>query len=373
MSQHILVVEDDVMIQGFLTLVLENEGFRVTAVGNGADLFTTLETEPTDLILLDLGLPDYDGMDLLQEIRRHHAMPVIVASARRRAEDREAAMDLGANDYVTKPFEPEDLISRIRDFIGDRRAAAPQSPVAATPRASAQRVPVADPIPSGVAPGPTPGAVPHPGRADAPAYVPPPKGTGIGMSDQTVMLFGAIAIFMALGGGGYWYINYLDDKTSAAERAMQDRQSAAVGGDATATSQSPVEPASPSDSPEPSRPIPENLTESVVVDPSVSASGPALAKTSCGTIPDVVWWRIKTHDQVIQFVDQTYQGDWGPYIASWTERLEKLQDIYVRHKAIKTASGDILQDGDLARYVNQVAERLVVTRCLAEEASLTPH
>ncbi len=364
MSHHILIVEDDVMIQGFLTLTLENEGFRTTAVGSGAGLFTVLEHEKIDLIILDLGLPDSDGMDLLKEIRQHHTMPVIVASARRRTEDREMAIELGADAYVVKPFEPSDLVMRVKLYLGQETKVSSPRPAAANRRSddvhdvhdvilnlAPQAEPVAETVNSTV-----------------------PRQSSARKNDMMVMLAGVVVVGLALAGGGYWYLNYLDSSDLKA--------------DVTAPLQTPIAPSKPVQTPVIDKsdpvPTPKNLTESIVVQPGASADGNDLfapqavpiiepsipQRSACGSIPDVEWWRVKTHDQVKRYVLRKHQGDWGSYVNSWSLRLKKLQDIYQRGKAVKTGRGVILEDAELAEYVNQVAKRVAVINCLSEEASV---
>lgn len=114
----ILVIEDDKQIQIFLKYVLEKEHYVCQQAETGEQALTRLEDRPADVILLDLGLPDIDGMDLITKIRsRWDTTPILVISARDQDEEKAAALDLGADDYLTKPFSSTELLARIRTAL----------------------------------------------------------------------------------------------------------------------------------------------------------------------------------------------------------------------------------------------------------------
>lgn len=113
----ILVVEDDEMVQAFLDCHLENEGYKVQAAANGAEMFLALANGRPDLILLDINLPDGDGLGFIRQIRDQSHVPIIIATARKGREDRLEALRLGADDYLTKPFDPRELILRVRNIL----------------------------------------------------------------------------------------------------------------------------------------------------------------------------------------------------------------------------------------------------------------
>lgn len=120
----VLVVEDDPQIRKFIRYTLEQEGFSVATAGTAQSALEELVTQPADLMLLDLGLPDFDGMDVIKKLREWSEMPVIVVSARDQDKEKAAALDLGADDYITKPFSATELMARIRVALRhlDRRA-----------------------------------------------------------------------------------------------------------------------------------------------------------------------------------------------------------------------------------------------------------
>lgn len=113
-NEYILAVEDDAQIRSFICYALSGEGYRCTAAGTGQEALAVLRSEKIDLILLDLGLPDIDGMEIIKKVREWSAMPIIVVSARDQDKEKALALDTGADDYLTKPFSATELLARIR-------------------------------------------------------------------------------------------------------------------------------------------------------------------------------------------------------------------------------------------------------------------
>jgi DNA-binding response OmpR family regulator len=120
MRETILIVDDDPQIVSFLTRYLKKQDFEVLSATTGAEMRRLLATEKVDLCLLDVGLPDADGFELTREIRRSSSLPIIVLSVRNETFDRIFGLEYGADDYVTKPFEPRELVARVRTVL--RRA-----------------------------------------------------------------------------------------------------------------------------------------------------------------------------------------------------------------------------------------------------------
>ena len=117
----ILIIEDENNILKFITALLEANGYQTLvakSVNEGLFLFSS---HIPDLVILDLGLPDKDGTEFLSEIRKEHTTPVIVLSARSEEETKVSALDMGANDYITKPFGSEELLARIRAILRNSR------------------------------------------------------------------------------------------------------------------------------------------------------------------------------------------------------------------------------------------------------------
>ena len=106
-KDRVLVVEDDKRISNFIKTVLEANNYDVIVAQTGAEAYSMVTSQCPDVVILDLGLPDMDGMKILQGVREWSAMPVIVVSARTHERDKVEALDLGADDYITKPFDVE--------------------------------------------------------------------------------------------------------------------------------------------------------------------------------------------------------------------------------------------------------------------------
>jgi two-component system KDP operon response regulator KdpE len=111
---RLLLVDDEVSIQRAVGPLLRSRGYDVEIAGTGGEALTLVADRAPDLIVLDLGLPDLEGTEVCRRIREHLKVPIIVLSARGAEADKVNALDVGADDYVTKPFGPEELLARIR-------------------------------------------------------------------------------------------------------------------------------------------------------------------------------------------------------------------------------------------------------------------
>jgi DNA-binding response OmpR family regulator len=121
-THHILVVEDDAAISRVLQLELEHEGYKVTVARDGLSGLEQALKEP-DLILLDLMLPRMDGLEICKRVRAKSRVPIIMLTAKDRIPDRVAGLDIGADDYLTKPFSTEELLARVRARLRDKEPA----------------------------------------------------------------------------------------------------------------------------------------------------------------------------------------------------------------------------------------------------------
>ena len=120
MSLKVLVVEDDREIRSMMQSSLSVEGFDVQTAVSLSEARALLKHNPPDVIVLDLGLPDGDGVELVHELRKQHSTPVIVVSARHQEAQKIALLDAGADDYLTKPFSVRELLARTRVTLRHR-------------------------------------------------------------------------------------------------------------------------------------------------------------------------------------------------------------------------------------------------------------
>ena len=126
---HVLVVDDEVAILRFLKPALEANDYEMTSVGTVAEALKRIAAKSPDIVLLDLGLPDGDGKDVIRRAREWSDLPIIVLSARERETEKIEALDLGADDYVNKPFDVGELMARMRTALRHRMQRKAEIPV----------------------------------------------------------------------------------------------------------------------------------------------------------------------------------------------------------------------------------------------------
>ena len=122
----ILVVDDEISIQELVRLYLENEGFRVESAGSGKEALERIDVVKPSLVVLDIMLPDMNGLDVCRELRQRADVPVLMLTARKDDIDKILGLEMGADDYLTKPFNPRELVARIRAVL--RRSGSGQRP-----------------------------------------------------------------------------------------------------------------------------------------------------------------------------------------------------------------------------------------------------
>jgi DNA-binding response OmpR family regulator len=131
MAKHILLVDDDALMRRSLAFNLEQAGYRASAAASAEDALAMAHREPPDLVLLDIGLPGMDGLDALRRFKEMLALPVIFLTARRRELDEVVGLELGADDYITKPFDVNVLLAHIKAVL--RRSEQPASMTSRSP------------------------------------------------------------------------------------------------------------------------------------------------------------------------------------------------------------------------------------------------
>ncbi|MBL8267737.1 response regulator [Steroidobacter sp.] len=134
--QRLLIVDDDVEIRTLLAEQLGQAGFIVATAGSGAEMRKIMAREHVDLVVLDLNLPGEEGLTLCRDLRAGSTIPVIMLTARREAIDRILGLEMGADDYLTKPFEPRELLARVRNVL--RRTTALPSTLAPVSKGKAK-------------------------------------------------------------------------------------------------------------------------------------------------------------------------------------------------------------------------------------------
>jgi DNA-binding response OmpR family regulator len=128
--KKIIIIEDEPDITGLVTHYLEKDGYRVAAVRDGAKGLQQIKTEPPDLLILDIMLPEMDGLEICRRVRadsKTAALPIIMLTAKGEETDRVVGLEVGADDYLTKPFSPKELVARVKALLrrAERRETAP--------------------------------------------------------------------------------------------------------------------------------------------------------------------------------------------------------------------------------------------------------
>ena len=113
-TANILIVEDDAKIRNYISFILKQEGFNCYLASTAQEALSTLVIKQIDVMLLDLGLPDYDGIEVIKKVREWSEVPIIVVSARDQDKEKVNALETGADDYLTKPFSAPELVARVR-------------------------------------------------------------------------------------------------------------------------------------------------------------------------------------------------------------------------------------------------------------------
>src|ERR671923_780316 len=116
-TQSVLVVEDEASIASFVSLYLRNAGYEVRTATNGTDALASVQSQQPSLIVLDLMLPDIDGIEICRRIRQKSDVPILMLTARDEDVDKIIGLEVGADDYMTKPFNPRELVARVKSIL----------------------------------------------------------------------------------------------------------------------------------------------------------------------------------------------------------------------------------------------------------------
>ena len=136
----ILIVEDERSIRNFISTVLVSKGYYTMLARTGEEAQSIISSHCPDLVILDLGLPDMDGLEILRDLRTWSSLPVIVVSARSHEHDKVEALDVGADDYLTKPFGTEELLARVRTALRHTRTSSENGEIARTGKYTVEKL-----------------------------------------------------------------------------------------------------------------------------------------------------------------------------------------------------------------------------------------
>lgn len=129
MTKHVTIVEDDPDVRALLARSMGADGYRVTVLDSGAGIESVISSDQVDLVIMDIGLPDVDGLTITQQIRKHSDVAIIIVSGRGDLADRVVGLEIGADDYITKPFEPREIQARVRSVLRRGRRGECAAPV----------------------------------------------------------------------------------------------------------------------------------------------------------------------------------------------------------------------------------------------------
>lgn len=408
---HVLIVEDEPILLKFLTYHVQQAGYRATAIGMGSQIFPTLQADPADLILMDLGLPDGDGLSWTQQIKDTTHTPIVILTGRQGEDDRIMALGLGADDYLTKPCDPRELLLRMRNILErtDRTPATASAPSLA-PGSTAPSQPSSPTTQSTSAErrgNERRDRREH--RVDRRQTDRRNRESASKLPSVAVLGLGAVLLFGA-GAGLTWFL--LAPQTQPATQAAKADDDASVrpqglrpppqtrveapsrSGSKNTTQQSastdraPPREVTPATVPSLDQPVTARTappTETVETDDTsrsnlanlevegdrriAATSYSWVLKAKCPTIPEVPWWRVRSHTQIVRYVNTRHAGDWAPYLKSWSGRLAKLRDIYERQSGIRTKTGETLKGDSLQTYIDQTAQRIAAVKCLSKAAA----
>ncbi|NQV64408.1 MAG: response regulator transcription factor [SAR86 cluster bacterium] len=352
-KQTILVVEDDEMVQAFLVLHLENEGFGVCTASTGAEMIQSLSVAMPDLILLDLNLPDGDGLSLATQVRQNSKTPIIIATTRKSREDRLMGLGIGADDYITKPFDPKELVLRVHNIL------ARTLPDEASPPSRHAKLGEKMKISSALLPYPI-------------SEMAPPTTSKPGWRQGGIFVTSLLAI---AGATAYWLLGTPVPVQTAMPQAgayTLEKPTAQIRKPSPRFIPVPVQM-----KPEPVKALdqlstaagPQNMDDEFRVQPLAEILGYGwVLNSKCDTIPQVKWWKFKTPESIASYVNRRHEGDWAKYSKIWLRRLAKLQEIFERDSSAVTRTGIVLKGEALGAYLGQMQKRIVVIHCLAGEA-----
>ncbi|PIW26795.1 MAG: hypothetical protein COW30_13140 [Rhodospirillales bacterium CG15_BIG_FIL_POST_REV_8_21_14_020_66_15] len=330
------------MIRSFLKVILESENYQVTEAETGAGMFAALEGANFDVIVLDIMLPDGNGVDFARTLRRTSNLPIVFATAVTDTDTRRHAIGLMKVDYVTKPFDAQELLLRIENIRT-------MAPVMEDP--NARVLPKTEPV------------------DDLPWYRAP-------------LIWGPALAFLIIVAGGILLLPDAEDpavmraeKAAAEARKSPSGQSTAPqpaqGGERVTSSGVVLKDAAPAASPATTG-APAAAGGSAAAD-SGGAEAPeqdAIERKiveACGELPVSEYWNNNSLKRILRYVRFVHRGNWGEYLETWVVRLKNVQDLAAAGKQMELQKKGVVVSGkDLEKYADLMGRRVRFLRCASQ-------
>jgi len=337
-NPSILIVEDDPMIRSFLKAVLEAEEYDVTEAETGAEMFAALDGANFDVIVLDIMLPDGNGVDFARTLRRTSNMPIVFATAVTDTDTRRRAIGLMQVDYVTKPFDAQELLLRIKNIRT-------MAPVMEDPNAR---------------------DLPKPVSADAAPWYRSP-----------LTWAPAVAFLVIVLGGIFLIPGEEDPATLRAEQTAAQAQRNADTATAQAVAAAAAAQAGGSGVVlKDAQPAASAGVGAGAADGAAGANGDGAIEAgspeqkileACGELPVSEHWNNNSIKRVLRYVRFVHRGNWGEYLETWVERLKNLQDLESSGKSVELQKKGVLLSGkDLEVYADLMEKRVRFLRCASQ-------
>ena len=329
----VLVVDDEIINIELLSNLLRDD-INVIFATTGEDALIIAKSNKPDLVLLDIGMPGMDGYQVCRELKSDpetEKVPVIFITAKDTEHEEAYGLELGAVDYITKPFNSQIVKSKVKNHLAKLPDPATAAAATAATAATAAK----------------------------------PSST-----KKTALIGGLVGIVIVLGVGGAIYSGKFTQPPAQIVSVKQP--------EAPSTPATPVKPAEKEPVKTETKSAGKETTANLPLPKEEEGESRAMAeilgygwvlKTKCGPIPDVKWWKFRTHESIANYVTRKYKGDWKAYTEVWTVRLVKLQDIYLRKSLAVVSTGQVLKGPALEAYIEQMQQRLSVIHCLAAEAA----
>ncbi len=319
-GNNILIIDDDPDILKFLVGLFDDH-IGVSFASSGAKALEHVQANKPDLILLDVEMPEMDGFAVCRQLKSDPAsqhIPVIFLTGMADEKYITEGLRLGAVDYITKPIDAKIVIAKVKNQLAHLKPLH----VADAGRAGAGR----DRRNEGAARDDrrSEGAA-RPDRGGPAAQPAAPRGTrgtrgtvpqagaGKGIPPRTLIM--AVVALLVIGGGGFMGMKLYNERSAV-----------------------------------------------------VTVDGNWPFSSKCAQSPFASWWGTSTHASMVEYVNNRHSGDWNPYIDKWVNQLNKLIDVDGRNGRVSTSDGTVLSGDSLKEHIDKLKERIVVIRCLANEA-----